>query len=881
MMLPARTRLGPYEILGALGAGGMGEVYRARDSRLDRDVAIKILPELFAADPDRLMRFAREAKTLAALNHPGIAQIYGIEEAPPDTAGQGARALVMELVEGEDLSQVIARGPVPLDQALPIARQIAEALEAAHEAGVVHRDLKPANIKVRGDGAVKVLDFGLAKAPALAASGSGPLAHSPTFTSPAMTQMGVILGTAAYMAPEQAKGRPVDKRADIWAFGVVLYEMLSGRRLFEAEDVSEVLAAVLTREVDDGALPPGTPARLRSLVRDCLVRDPARRLRDIGDARIVLDRLIAGGAEAADTPPLAAPLRARATRAWQALALAASLVAIALAAVPLRQPPAPPAPMVRFSVPLPPGAWIPTFAPIRLSPDGTRLAAVVSARGTGRVWVHTFATGSSTLLETPEEVLGAMLAWSPDGEEIAFSSPGKLRKIPAAGGPTQVIGTWAPEASYSGAWGRGDVILLGPRNQGPLLRGAVPAGTFEPVTTLDETLGERRHMLPSFLPDGRRFVYVAIAGPSRAAYLESLDGGTRRVLPGITSEMRYAPSGHLLHLADGALVAQPFDLTRGEMSGRAITVADRVALAGSLTGSFDVSASGTVAFVAFPADRESQLTWFDRTGRGAEKAGPPGRYADIDLSPDGRRVAFEAGLPGDIFVLDLVSGITERITFGAEREADPVWSPDGRRVAFRSNRDGRMYARTFGESGEPELLLESDTRDSPAAWTPGYLVYESGVDVWALPESGDRTPVRLTSGTTEKGAAQVSPDGRWLAYTSNEGGRVEVFVQSFPRPGFRRQVSSRGGGGARWSPDGRELYYVSADSVLMAVAVRPAGDTLDIDAPVELFKTDMSPDHEPEFTVAPDGRFLINVRNAARGSEEVTVILNWRPGGER
>jgi eukaryotic-like serine/threonine-protein kinase len=853
----------------------MGEVYRARDTKLNRDVALKILPEAFAADPDRLARFRREAQVLASLNHPSIGHIYGFEDSG------ATHAIVLELIDGPTLADRIAVGPIALPDALPIAKQIAEALEAAHEAGIVHRDLKPANIKIKDDGSVKVLDFGLAKALAPeAASGPASLANSPTITSPA-TELGLILGTAAYMSPEQAKGRAVDKRADIWAFGVVLYEMVTGRRLFDAEDVSETLAAVLTRDTTVTALPADLPARLRALVANCLVRDPRQRLRDIGDARIELGKIIAGAPDGIATTgalPAVKPTLGRAWL-WPSIALVCFVAAAALAgALVLR--PEPIVEPVRFAVALPGDA---TFLSFRLSPDGRKIAVVGLQAVKPRIWVHSFDTGTFEALAGTDKLTPAVVEWSPDSKSLVFSTEEKLRTIAAAGGPAQVIANLPVGRAYTGAWGSRDVILLGPMSDrgGPLLKVSAAGGDPQPATELDASKGESGHRSPSFLPDGRHFLFVAIDREGRKAYVGSLDSKERWPLPGIATVPSYSDTGHILFLREGSLMAQRFDVKRLALDGSPFLVVDKLAEPSAIVGAFHTSTNGTLAYRS-SSSRKTTLIWFDRTGKQLQAAGPVGDYSDIELTLDDRYVTFESGSPGDIWVLDLQSGVTQRLTSDPARDADPVWSPDGKTIAFRGDRDGgHLYARAFGMVGQDTSLLKSQSRDSPSSWSRDgkYLAFDSQGGISALPLSGDPTPIRVTEDPTGRpNQGQISPDSHWIAYQADELGQSEVFVQSFPRPGAKRRVSSAGGRVPRWSNDGRELFYIAPGEVLMSVPITTAGESLNVGAPVRLFVVTIAAGSEGEYAVSTTGRFLLNVPVAEATATPITMILNWGAG---
>jgi Tol biopolymer transport system component len=875
MSLTAGARLGPYEIQSPLGAGGMGEVYRARDPRLGRDVAIKVLPASLTNDADRLARFSREAQVLAALNHPNIAAIYHVEEA------DGASALVMELVEGEDLSQRIARGRIPLDEALPIAKQIAEALEAAHEQGIIHRDLKPANIKVRPDGTVKVLDFGLAKLSepsAVSATSPAALSMSPTITSPAlMSGAGVLLGTAAYMAPEQARGRTVDKRSDIWAFGCVLYEMLTGRQAFTSgETVSDTLAAILTREPEWGALPTNTPARILALLERCLRKDPRRRLQDIGDARIETEDA------QKDPAPAAASIGSVTSRhreyAWAAVALIFLLAAVLLGAR-LFLAPAPDARTVQFQVEAPESARIDIGEP--LSPDGRTIAFIaISEGGQPLIWVRPLDSAAAHVVPGTEQA--QRLFWSPDSRYIGFFAHGKLKKVAVTGGPPVVI---CNEAGRDGAWGSGDVILIGGQPMKPLLR--VSAAGGQPVAVTALGANEVSHDYPDFLPDGRHFLFMARTGSAESfrVYVASLDSKERRVLPGIAAGARYSPTGHVLFARDGTLMAQSFDVGRQELSGEPFPVAEGVR---GPVKPYSVSTNGTLAYLTGGLASDSQLAWFDRSGKQLAPIESSRQYTGPELSPDGKYVAFARGQPTDIWVLDIAKGLTSRLTSDPAGDAFPVWSPDGRTVAFGSNREGgtgNLYMRTVGAVEQDRLLLKSEEQKRPSDWTRDgrYLVYTAGRannDIWALPLSGGRSqPLRVTETPFSKQNPRVSPDGQWIAYSSDETGESQVYVQSFPQSTAKQQVSTTGGFQPSWSRDRRELFYIRPDFTLMAVSVKPAGAALEVSPPASLFRPPFDVAGPlaltRNYSVSGDGRFLINVSSTDPLGRPITVVLNW------
>jgi hypothetical protein len=730
MSLAPGARLGHYEILAPIGAGGMGEVFRARDTKLGREVAIKILSASFAQDHERLARFEREARVLASLNHPHIAQLYGVED----------RALVMELVAGDDL-----KGPLPLETALQYARQIAEALEAAHEKGIVHRDLKPANVKITPEGVVKVLDFGLAAVGPSAALDSNP-AVSPTLTMP--TQAGVIMGTAAYMSPEQAAGKPVDKRADIWSFGVVLWELLTGHRLFAGETVSHTLADVLRGPIDFDKLPHDTSPEIRTLLRRCLDRNVKNRLRDIGEARIAIDAALAGG----PPRPAPAPDRGKARRqlwlAW-GVAVAAVVLAVGLAFVHFCEKPPAPAVAVRFQIPAPEKTKL--TKDFKLSPDGRKLAFLVDpatplggAAAGRRLWVHFLESGES-------RDLGAEAAgypfWSPDSRFIGYAFQNRLKKIEATGGAPQTVADLDSAGSWGGgAWNQYDVIVFGgtgPFATGPLFRVPASGGVPVPITALDPARHETSHLLPFFLSDGRHFVYSRYSADkgkfATATYLGSLDAKPEQQSPRplMADYASYAPSadpstGYLLFVREGALMAQPFDNRRMELKGQATPVAD--VGAGS---SFLAAASDVLVFRRTEAAKDQQLTWYDRESKVLGTVAELSNHGDVVLSPDRTRLAvskFSNKASSNIWLLDLPGGRSTRFTFGAALDLGPVWSPDGSSIIFYSNRDGpyNLYQKPVSSAKEEEILLKSSEDNSRKLVTRRTLPV-----VWRTQTQGD------------------------------------------------------------------------------------------------------------------------------------------------
>jgi eukaryotic-like serine/threonine-protein kinase len=868
-------QVGPYLIQGLLGAGGMGEVYRASDSQLGREVAIKLLPAAFLNDADRLARFEREARVLAALNHPHIAAIYTIE---PIGAG---RALVLELVEGPTLGDRLARGPLPLADALRAATQIADALEAAHEKWIVHRDLKPANIKLRPDGMVKVLDFGLAKAVATDASSPDPT-KSPTI-SPGGTGDRVI-GTPAYMSPEQARGQVVDKRTDIWAFGCVLFEMLTGRPAFAGPTVTDTLAAIIEREPDWASLAVTTPVDLQRLLRRCLEKDPKWRLRDIGDARVELDEIARGLADS-----VMHPWRARNKRhLWttSAALLALGLGAIVGTATFLR-PPADSGPATRLSVTTP--GVIAESSSVVVSPDGRALAFVMTdASGKSMLWLRALEQLGARSLPGTE---GARFPfWSPDGRFLGFSTDRHLKKVDVRSGNIETLG----DAPGGGTWNTQGVILSGSSESGQFR--SVEASSRSAVTTISPAVaGSPRPYLrwPQFLPDGRHFLYyVPTPVEERGVYIGSIDStDTRRVLKTDVKALYTAP-GYLLFMRDDALMAQPFDTTRFELTGKPIQVADGIwsaVVAGQ--AAFSVSENGVLAYVNLDI-LNRQWAWHDRTGRLLERFGAPDRIGSLRLSPDGTRIALSRGPIGreDIWLMSATGADASQITFESGLEKSPVWLAGGKSIAYNAVRDPNKQDRVYqkdldGARTERRLVDAANANVNDVSRDGRFVVYvvtrpwSEGGGLWVMPLIGDRKPY-LFGGPPRgaRGHAQVSPDGRWLAYTSTELGRDEVFIQTFPQPGSLRRVSVDGGVQPRWRRDGRELFYVASDQTLMSVVVKNP-TTLELGQPSPLFRLNdvfLGPTSTPTmYEVTPDGQRFLLPGPPSEAVAPITVVLNW------
>ena len=865
----------------------MGEVYRARDTKLNRDVALKVLPDLFASDPERLARFRREAQVLASLNHSNIAAIFGVEETG------AAPALVMELVDGRTLAD-FADTPVPIAEVTAIARQIVEGLEAAHEAGVIHRDLKPANIKVRDDGTVKILDFGLAKAMGAdgTRSGADP-SNSPTLTAQA-TQLGMILGTAAYMAPEQARGRAVDKRADIWAFGVVLYEMLSGRRAFQGEDVSETLAAVLTREPDFSAVPASTPAALVALMRRCLERDPRRRLRDIGEARLALETPVSDrSATAVPAKPSPTP---KSVAAWRGVT-AALTGALLLVAGLWWQSTGRSGDAVHASVLLPRDVSfdLTLYPVVAMSDDGSRLALVGSNSGIRRLYVRRMGEFEARLLDGTENATSPF--FSPDGSWIAFFADGRLKKILADGGPVMDVAA-APD-NRGGVWAGDDTIIYAPVPASPLVQVAAAGGKTTPVSTLDEKKRERTHRWPSVLPDGKT-VLVTVGSVEHPddyddARIESVRLGTgeRRVVIEGGRMARYVATGHLLYLRGKVLYAVPFDLARGQASSSAVPVIDGVS-GDVITGAanYSLSRSGAIAFVpGDPSGGVRKLAWVDLKGAPTPIEAAPALYTDPHVSPDGRRVALSlvAGSHRDLYVVDTARSTSSRVTSEGENRT-PLWSPDNRLVyiAYDRLRNVSIVMRRLADgSGSAESIAEVPgqayaedlTRDGGTLLLSANTSTARGVfEIFRLPLTKGSKP-ELIASAPDQDAYQpaISPDGRWLAYASYESTRAEVYVQSYPSGGNRMKISTAGGLEPRWAANGKALFYTQANSLMM-VPIEPGAAFLP-GKPRMLFGglTPPATDSGQTYSVDPKGERFLMLRPAREdaGPPEVRVILNW------
>jgi eukaryotic-like serine/threonine-protein kinase len=920
MSLGPGTRLGPYEIVSAIGAGAMGEVYRARDTRLQRDVAIKVLPAAFLSDPDRLARFEQEARAAAALNHPNILAVHdiGTQESAP--------YIVSELLEGETLRDRLGHGALPVRKAIEYAVQIAHGLEAAHEKGIVHRDLKPENVFVTSDGRVKILDFGLAKLtqtePTLAGISVLP-------TGAPDTLAGVVLGTLGYMAPEQVRGQSADHRADIFAFGAILYEMLAGLRAFRGDTAADTMTAILKEDPADlPMVERHIPTALGRIVDRCLEKNPAARFKSADDLGFSLEAL-STHSETRTTPGSPASIvgssRFHASLPW-VVALVFLGTTLLLASLQFfRSPPA--QPLVRFQVSPPTGGMFPgaNFAPrMSISPDGQYLAFTINLRDgkPDQLWIRKLDSLEARALSNTEAPLNAAEPaqspfWSPDSRYVAFFADGKLRKVDMTSGGVQTLSSM-PGNNYGGTWNRDGTILYGTSRTKGLQRVSADGGVPSQVTTLDTSRKETAHLWPQFLPDGRHFLYLALGESvdGRGVYVGSIESNERKLV--LKSEYRahFAPPGYLFFVRDGALMVQPFDVTALELQGEPTQMAEGIQ--GSLNNgriAFAASETGTLAYRpgAGTLGADSQLVWFDRTGKELGTLGPPSSYRGVELSPDGLHAAVhreERAGSGDLWVLDLERGSTARFTFDAtQHNVSPIWSLDGRRIFFSRNSGTAgagwpLYERDSTGVGGEKLVYDPKNQpgfdwDTPLSVTPDGQSLVFGArnvttlgDLLVLSLSGEREASPYLQVPFNQLLGQLSPDGRWIAYSSNESGRNEIYVQGFPSPGTRYQVSADGGTQPRWRRDGKELFYltvlltnVSGTAGMMSVDVEAAGAGLRFGIPERLFDSyalGFGEAHPPAFSysVTSDGkRFLVARQLAAENSnpEEtpLTVVLNW------
>jgi eukaryotic-like serine/threonine-protein kinase len=894
MSLAAGARFGPYEIIDALGAGGMGEVYRARDARLGREVALKVLPELFAADPERRARFHREALLLASLNHSNIAQVYGVDDST------GVVVLAMELVPGRTLAAMITesrddgndRGGLPVADALAIARQIAEALEAAHQNGIVHRDLKPANVKVTDDRLVKVLDFGLAKALDVPGAPAAEAMNSPTLTA-RVTELGVILGSAAYMAPEQARGKSVDKRADVWAFGCVLYEMLTGTRAFQGEDVSDVLAAVLRTEPDWSALPPDLPPAVRALLLGCLVKDRAQRVADISTARFLLTdpSLLSLGSAAIGSSPARAGRSIRLSLVAAALVIAVVGTAVAahmLASVarPTRVPG-----LARLAITMPDGDVLPDLGVplLAISPDGAHVVYTAVHAGEAHLFVRALDSLESRPIPGTEN--GVMPFFSPDGLWVAFFAQGKLKKVSLAGSALQILGDAAN--GRGGSWSPNGIIYFVPEGSAGVW--AVPAsgGPPQEVTRLDPANGEVSHRWPQLLSGGTDLLFTIWTGPGwdeQQIAVQSLTTGARRVLLRGGGTGRYVSPGYLVYSRADALLAQPMDVRRVALVGSApVVLNEQVLTEGEEGAHYSVSDAGDLVYVPGGAQRlDRRIVWVDRAGAVEPLPLPPRHYSELALSPDGRQLAVqtEDGTHG-IWIYDFARASLTALAITNGSSQAPIWTADGQHIAYRATRHGTrrlFWKATDGTSEEEPLTAVANNTQTPSSWSPdGRTVAFSepgkntGLDIWLLTPDGKAAARPFLATASQEWNARFSPDGKWLAYQSSESGRSQVYVQPFPGPGARHPISAGGGSEPVWSANGRELFYLNRD-VMMAVDITEASGFA-AGVPRRLFQGQFrtSATSTSAYAVSLDGRRFLRIQavQPERPLTEIHVVLNW------
>ncbi|MGH9366633.1 MAG: protein kinase domain-containing protein [Thermoanaerobaculia bacterium] len=881
MTLEAGTRLGPYEILSALGAGGMGEVYRARDTRLGREVAVKVLPQHMSASPELRQRLDREAKTISQLSHPHICTLYDVGHQ------DGTDYLVMELLEGETLADRLGKGTLPVEQALRIGIEIAGALEAAHKSGIVHRDLKPGNIMLTKSG-VKLLDFGLAKLHAAGTAGVSAVTSLPTALqeSQPLTTRGTILGTFQYMSPEQLEGGEADARSDLFAFGCVLYEMLTGAKAFSGKSQASLIGSIMNSEPPAvSSLQPMVPPALDRVVKGCLAKEPEHRWHTAHDVMLQLQWIAEGGSLAGVPAPVAARRKSREKLAW-GVAAAALLAAGALAVGFVRRAPEPPR-TVRFEIPTP--EEIISIDMPRISPDGRTLAFnATDSQGKTRIWVRSLAALSAQPLAGTEGTTRPF--WSPDSRFLAFFADGKLKKIEVTGGPPQKICD-APTGA-DGTWSSEGVILYDGRGSDPIHRVSAAGGTATVAVKPDDARKEQTVGWPEFLPDGRHFLYMATGqkAEENTYRIGSLDSQETKALAPAQTLVTYAPTGHLLFVRDKTLVGQPFDAKAGRTTGEPIPLAEQIGTDSVGLARFSVSREGTLAYRT--GESGSRLLWRDRTGRELKSEGDAGEFWNPALSRAGDRLAFELEDPrsgkADIWIRDLARGVSSRFTFHAANDFAPVWSIDGGRVVFSSDRGGNfdLFEKTSSGEGEEKLLLENKEMKLASDWSRDgrYIAYSSrnpktNWDVWVLPTFGDRKPIPVVVGQFTEQVPAFSPDGRFLAYQSNESGRMEIYAQSFPGPGGKWQVSTAGGSDPVWRADGKELFYRAPDQKLMAVDIRIA-ESFQAGIPQPLFLGRVQPGTaRNKFLATADGqRFLFVAPLGREAMTPTTVVLNWNAG---
>lgn len=886
MPLSPGTRLGPYEIQSPAGAGGMGEVYRARDTRLHRTVAVKVLARNLTGQPEVLQRFEREARAISTLNHPNICTLHDVG------AQDGTPYLVMEYVEGETLAERLTRGPLPLADAYRVAIQIGEALDQAHRKNIVHRDLKPGNIMLagaKGSTTVKLLDFGLAKLPeAQAASAAGTLTSLPTVAQ-TLTAEGTIVGTFQYMSPEQLEGKQADARSDIFAFGAVLFEMITGRRAFEGHSQASLISAVMKDDPPPvSTLQPVSPPALDRLIRRCMAKDAEDRWQSVHDLVDELRWISENSSLVATAPAVAA------RRKWKfgTASVAAAVFALAFAAlafVHFREKPSVPHTM-RFLIPPPENTELRPYDMPVLSPDGTRILFYVGTPQGSRLALRNLDNPAIVLIP---ETAGAFIPfWAPDGNQIAFFTAQGLKKLDLAGGPAVTLCPF--EGANGGAWNGGGVILLG--SPSGIRRVSAGGGTPVNVTKVDPARGETAHRWPFFLPDGRHFLFTVSSSHAqvRGIYAGDLDSSRIIRLTEDESNAQYSPPGFLLYAHNGTLTAQPFDAAHLRLTGDPFPVAERLSRYDPAALSMFSTAAGELVYITGAGTLPYQMSWFDRKGVRLSTVGTVAEYSNPALSPDGRSLAVcirdEATKKRDIWVFDLVRGTSMRLTFDPADDLDPLWSPDGRQIIFSSDRKGvrDLYRTASNGAGQEQLLLESNEDKNAEDWSRDgkFLLFNVGQprdDIWALDLTAQALkPTRLLpeSFTTHQG--RVSPDGRWLAYSSNESGRFEVYVQNFPPASGKWQISTAGGAEPQWRADGKEMFYVRGDKTLMSVDIKSDPGQFEAGIPKPLFDVDLGVSVRNRVVITPDGqKFLVVTRADQTTATPFTLVLNWLAGVKR
>ena len=892
MSLASGTKLGPYEVLGPLGAGGMGEVYKAKDTRLERVVALKVLPEDFFEDEESIARFEREARMLASLNHPGIAHLYSFEEIPGSAGSPERHLLSMELADGETLAERLLKGPLSLDQVLKTSVEIASALDAAHRAGIVHRDVKPGNVMLTKSGA-KLLDFGLAKVAAPLVPQSD-LTSRPTELPKNLTQKGTILGTVQYMAPEQLEGKEADARSDIFAFGAVLYEMATGKKAFSGASQASLISAILRDDPKPvSSVQPMTPPALDRVVQSCLAKDPEERWQSAGDLRKELHWIAQGGAAAQ------APVSQRAGKKRERLAwAAAAIVGAGLAAALLLRSRTPPVAFdraIQFKVSLPESVVSSELDPVKtlfaLSPDGSALAFLGSTAATRQIYVRSLDADVSRAVPGTQGAQSPF--WSPDGKNLAFFSDGKLKRVDLSGGPVITIcdaqngaaGTWSPNgAILFSTWGAGSPVLH---------EVAASGGAPTDATKLDSARREHWQTWPMFLPDGKHFLYVSEAGDpwpndQRQIWLGDLGSKTVRFVAPTESRFGYSPTGHLLFTREGALFAQAFDPDRALFRGEPFPVAPEI-LTYAPTSAAGFAVAEHAPVLAFKERPATRLTWVARSGKELGAVRPDAPYTSPRFSPAGDRLAFAQLDPRlgtyDIWIEDLSRATTARATFEPVSEAAPVWFPDGRRIVYCADVGGNVPDLFWLDpaDGKNGLLLHTDGVKYPQDISPDgrFLLYTEIVSkqavIWVLPLTGQKKPFRFLTDPFSEYAPRFSPDGRFVAYVATESGKPEVYVRPFPGPGTAWQVSRSGGKAPRWSRDGREIFFLS-EHALMSASVR-TNRGFESAAPASLFAADLFEGGDSfDYEIAPDGRFLVLSPVAGPRDSGLHVIANWLSG---